>query len=602
MVKMKKTIILLIIMLIFSIFNIFFPIRTCIANGDTIYVDDDFDENTPGWQISAFDNIQAAINSDQGETIYVYSGTYNENIIINRTITLNGGGSSSTTIQGSGVHTIQITSDNVEISGFTIENDESSFICVKLEHVSNCEIKDNIIKNGGNGVQLIDSSNNNITDNTIKDNNVGIFFSYDSTTNRIKNNNIKDNNIYGIQISNSANFNFIYLNHFSNNHADNVLDLCSTTYWSYNYKGNYWDDYNDYDSNGDGTGENPYIINEYSQDDYPQGIFYNIQAIIDKIEPNPAVYGKTIYFYGDDTADNPVVNWEWKSNKNGRFGSSKNCQTSSLSLGSHTISFRIQDKNGEWSNYDQATLEIQSSSTPNQKPTAQIVTITPTTANYSESIYFHGLGQDSDGTIESYRWTSNIDGIISSDSTFYKSDLSIGTHTISFKVEDNDGEWSSTETEQIIILENPTSDNKPPVANPGGPYTGQVGYTINFDGSESYDPDTDDIISSYYWDFGDGNTGTGKEPTHTYTSAQDYTVYLTVTDNNGDQHQKATYANISLQSNNNNNENNNDNGDNNNDNNEDKNEQDENKGIPGFELFLLIIAIFVTLILKRKKT
>ncbi|MEO5877378.1 MAG: PKD domain-containing protein, partial [Streptosporangiaceae bacterium] len=40
-------------------------------------------------------------------------------------------------------------------------------------------------------------------------------------------------------------------------------------------------------------------------------------------------------------------------------------------------------------------------------------------------------------------------------------------------------------------------------------------------------------IASYAWDFGDGSTGTGVSPSHTYASAGERTVQLTVTDDDG---------------------------------------------------------------------
>ncbi len=52
-----------------------------------------------------------------------------------------------------------------------------------------------------------------------------------------------------------------------------------------------------------------------------------------------------------------------------------------------------------------------------------------------------------------------------------------------------------------------------------------------FDGSASSDPDGS--IASYAWDFGDGNTGTGATPSHSYSAGGTYTVQLTVTDNGG---------------------------------------------------------------------
>ena len=42
--------------------------------------------------------------------------------------------------------------------------------------------------------------------------------------------------------------------------------------------------------------------------------------------------------------------------------------------------------------------------------------------------------------------------------------------------------------------------------------------------------DSDGSIASYAWEFGDGATGTGKTPEHTYGAAGDYDVKLTVTD------------------------------------------------------------------------
>ena len=49
--------------------------------------------------------------------------------------------------------------------------------------------------------------------------------------------------------------------------------------------------------------------------------------------------------------------------------------------------------------------------------------------------------------------------------------------------------------------------------------------------STSSDPDGS--IVSQHWDFGDGTTGSGGNPSHTYGAARTYTVTLTVTDNGG---------------------------------------------------------------------
>jgi chitinase len=58
-----------------------------------------------------------------------------------------------------------------------------------------------------------------------------------------------------------------------------------------------------------------------------------------------------------------------------------------------------------------------------------------------------------------------------------------------------------------------------------------IGETVTLDGSSSSDPDGN--IVSYQWDFGDGNTGSGPTTTHVYSTIGNYTVTLTVTDNDG---------------------------------------------------------------------
>jgi PKD repeat protein len=72
--------------------------------------------------------------------------------------------------------------------------------------------------------------------------------------------------------------------------------------------------------------------------------------------------------------------------------------------------------------------------------------------------------------------------------------------------------------------------NRPPVADfrwsPKVPYRGQ---DVTFNASDSYDPDG--FITEWYWNFGDGATGTGEVVTHKFEEKGTYTVSLTVKDN-----------------------------------------------------------------------
>jgi len=58
-----------------------------------------------------------------------------------------------------------------------------------------------------------------------------------------------------------------------------------------------------------------------------------------------------------------------------------------------------------------------------------------------------------------------------------------------------------------------------------------IGEEIRFDGSASMD--SDGVIISFDWSFGDGESDSGEKVTHTYKETDTYTVRLTVTDEDG---------------------------------------------------------------------
>jgi hypothetical protein len=168
----------------------------------------------------------------------------------------------------------------------------------------------------------------------------------------------------------------------------------------------------------------------------------------------------------------------------------------------------------------------------NYPPIAIIDSITPNPAKQGkDAISFIGHGNDSDGSVVAYSWTSSIDGLLNTSPSFTKpaSELSVGVHTIYFTVQDDEGAWSSAVTGNLTIL-----TNHPPVTSfsylPMNPTTNE---TITFNALASYDPDGS--IISYNWSFGDGNMANTTEAiiTHSYALVGGYIVNLTVTDNEG---------------------------------------------------------------------
>ncbi|PXF51630.1 MAG: hypothetical protein C4B55_04490 [Candidatus Methanophagaceae archaeon] len=75
-------------------------------------------------------------------------------------------------------------------------------------------------------------------------------------------------------------------------------------------------------------------------------------------------------------------------------------------------------------------------------------------------------------------------------------------------------------------------ENEPPVAEFSySPEEPEEKEEVRFNGSASYDEDG--AVEGYEWEFGDGRKGTGETATHSYGSAGNYTVNLTVTDDDG---------------------------------------------------------------------
>lgn len=150
---------------------------------------------------------------------------------------------------------------------------------------------------------------------------------------------------------------------------------------------------------------------------------------------------------------------------------------------------------------------------------------TPADAEFGESIDFDG--SDSyyeDGSIETYDWDFDDGNTATGEVVSHTYDSS-GTYEVKLTVTADDGR-TATDTVNVHV------DEDEPVANAyADPQEVVTGETVSFDGSDSdYKEGT---IESYDWDFGDGTTGSGETTTHSYDSAGDYVVELTVTTDDG---------------------------------------------------------------------
>jgi parallel beta-helix repeat protein len=156
-----------------------------------------------------FPTITLAVNhAVQGDGIFVKTGTYHENIQINKSLTLEGEDSKNTIIIGNGgtnePAVLTLAADDVKVSGFTIESANRSIrsqnaLGINIQ-ADNCTISDNILQNNYIGIFCALQSSTTVTNNTItssvKD---GIRF-YDGSLNNISDNNIIGNTVSGIAL------------------------------------------------------------------------------------------------------------------------------------------------------------------------------------------------------------------------------------------------------------------------------------------------------------------------------------------------------------------------------------------------------------------
>lgn len=146
----------------------------------------------------------------------------------------------------------------------------------------------------------------------------------------------------------------------------------------------------------------------------------------------------------------------------------------------------------------------------------------PYTVHRGIPLGFAGNGSlDPNGDPLTYSWNFG-DGSYSTAANPTHTYQNTGIYTVSLQVSDSQS-YSATASTTVTVT------NTAPIANPSGPYSTHWNTPLTFNGLLSSDPDGD-AITSYNWDFGDGTTGSGATPTHTYNTVGNYVVSLVVSD------------------------------------------------------------------------
>ncbi len=162
----------------------------------------------------------------------------------------------------------------------------------------------------------------------------------------------------------------------------------------------------------------------------------------------------------------------------------------------------------------------------NISPTAKING--PYQVKASTELQFNSAGSvDIDGEIVAYNWNfgDGQNSTLSAPTHIYNQ---TGTYTATLMVTDDSGATASQSTQVTVRVNQPD----PLIVEANGPYSAKQEASVTFSSEGTNDLDTE--ITSYLWEFGDGNSSTFYQPSHTYKLDGSYIAKLTVTNANGE--------------------------------------------------------------------
>ena len=439
-----------------------------------VYVDDDYNETTPGWQETHFSSIQDAIDVVmENGTVVIYEGSYDGMVVINKTVEL-------------------IGKNRPILNGHIIIERNGSVI-------KNMEIRGN---SSGEGI-FLNASGCMIEKCDISSFSTGINISGDNNT--IKECNFLEND-YGI-IS-YGNSNTIHTNNFINNtvsacdYGDNVW------YNNQTETGNYWSDFDEggegaVDGDGDGIADSPYNIGcGSSQDLYP------LMNKIDLFPPYMVIeingtkgengwyveeVNVTLEAYDNET-DIQYINYSVDGNWNHKLG---NTTTFSLGDGKHEIKYYAVDENGNTGRMMVANINVDT------MPPSLSYTLNPEQPDGKNGWYVSNVEiflNASDGISGINEMIYNIGGIWEDYTGFFALSTD-GIYDIQFKVVDKAG----NEAVDNVTLK--IDKNAPSIAisKPDGGFVKDE-YTIIWNAMDTMDNSLDGNISIFYlYNDTDGN-------------------------------------------------------------------------------------------------
>jgi len=276
-----------------------------------------------------------------------------------------------------------------------------------LSHVDGSDVNENSCLDNIQGIVISDSNGNDVKQNDCSNNSDGIFLETSGYTN-ISQNECNGNEEDGIELTEASNHNHMDFNNLSGNgerglyiRSSSILNFADNNMLTGNRIGVRLAKY---------ASNNTIVLNN---------IFLNTDFGI-HAENNGDIVEATNNWWGNSSGPHHAV-----ENPN---GSGDN--VTDLVVFSPWLNLRV-----------------------NQPPVAVMVNMgTLLEVEEGDGIQFHGRGDDTDRIVR-YVWRSNRDGEFynGTEAEFKYSDLSVGTHKIYFKVQDEYGAWSDEVSITIVV-------------------------------------------------------------------------------------------------------------------------------------------------------
>ncbi len=222
---------------------------------------------------------------------------------------------------------------------------------------------------------------------------------------------------------------------------------------------------------------------------------------------------------GSRDTDGTIASHSWNFGDNTPTVTGATPSHTYTTAGTYTVTLTVTDNDGATAT---TTRTVTLAAAVNQPPTASFTS----SCDSQRVCSFNGTASsDSDGTIASHSWNFGDNTPTVTGATPSHTYTTAGTYTVTLTVTDNKGATAAT-TRTVTVA---AAVNQPPTAR----FTETCDdLTCSFDASTSSDPEGSTL--TYAWSFGDQTPdSTGAVTDHTYATASDYRVTLTVTDNQG---------------------------------------------------------------------